>query len=57
MTTERYGNVRAVTIYNLQNRLRKLIASEGTPALQEAWDKMEQYIHSPHMWPKEEIEK
>lgn len=33
-----------VKMYNRINRLRKLIRSEGTPAIQEVWDEVEQFI-------------
>lgn len=42
--TERYGNRRVVKMFNQINALRKLIRSEGTPSIQEAWDKVEEHI-------------
>jgi len=42
--TERYGNLRVVKMFNQINDLRKLIRSEGTPSIQEAWDKVEEHI-------------
>ena len=42
--TEKYGNRRVVKMFNQINALRKLIRSEGTPAIQEAWDKVEEHI-------------
>ena len=36
--------IRAVTIYNYIGRLRKAIRAEGTPAIQEAWDKLEPHV-------------
>jgi hypothetical protein len=42
--TERYGNRRVVKMFNQINTLRKLIRSEGTPSIQEAWDKVEEHI-------------
>jgi len=42
--TERYGNRKVVKMFNQINALRKAIRSEGTPAIQEAWDKIEEHI-------------
>ena len=42
--TERYGNRRVVKMFNQINTLRSLIRSEGTPSIQEAWDKVEEHI-------------
>jgi hypothetical protein len=42
--TDRYGNRRVVKMFNQINALRKLIRSEGTPSIQEAWDKVEEHI-------------
>ena len=42
--TERYGNRRVVKMFNQINALRKLIRSEGTPSIQEAWDEVEEHI-------------
>ena len=36
--------IKAVTIYNKIDRLRKAIRREGTPAIQEAWDNLEPYV-------------
>lgn len=36
--------IRAVRIYNYIDRLRKLIRQEGSPAIQEAWDKLEPHV-------------
>lgn len=36
--------IKAVTIYNKIDRLRKAIRREGTPAVQEAWDNLEPYV-------------
>jgi len=36
--------IRAVTIYNKIDRLRKAIRREGTPAVQDAWDNLEPYV-------------
>lgn len=44
--SERYGNRRVVKMFNQINALRKLIRSEGTPSIQEAWDKVEEHIDS-----------
>jgi len=42
--TARYGNRTIVKMFNQINALRKAIRSEGTPAIQEAWDKVEEHI-------------
>lgn len=36
--------IRAVRIYNYIQRLREAIRREGTPAVQEAWDKLEPHV-------------
>ena len=36
--------IKAVTIYNKIDRLRKAIRREGTPAIQEAWDQIEPHV-------------
>jgi hypothetical protein len=36
--------IKAITIYRYIERLRKVIRSEGTPAIQEAWDKLEPHV-------------
>lgn len=36
--------IKAITIYNYIGRLRKVIRAEGTPAIQEAWDKLEPHV-------------
>lgn len=36
--------IKAVTIYNKIDRLRKAIRREGTPAVQDAWDNLEPYV-------------
>ena len=36
--------IKAITIYNYIGRLRKAIRAEGTPAIQEAWDKLEPHV-------------
>ncbi|MFN7002165.1 MAG: hypothetical protein ACK4NW_01900 [Roseinatronobacter sp.] len=40
----RFGNRRVTKMYAQINALRKLVASEGTPAIQAAWDKIEEHI-------------
>ena len=40
----RYGNRTIVKMFNQINALRKVIRSEGTPMIQEAWDKVEEHI-------------
>ena len=42
--TDRYGNRNIIKMFNQINTLRKAIRSEGTPAIQEAWDKVEEHI-------------
>jgi hypothetical protein len=36
--------IRAIKIYNYIERLRRAIRREGTPAIQEAWDKLEPHV-------------
>lgn len=36
--------IKAVTIYNKIERLRRAIRREGTPAIQETWDEIEPYV-------------
>lgn len=38
------NQIRAVRIYNYIQRLRAAIRREGTPAVQEAWDKLEPHV-------------
>lgn len=42
--TERYGQRTIVKMFNQISALRKAIRSEGTPLIQEAWDKVEEHI-------------
>lgn len=39
--TDRFGNVRVTKILRDLDRLRQAVHSEGTPAIQDAWDRME----------------
>jgi hypothetical protein len=43
-TDARYGNRRVSKMYAEIDALRRAIRSEGTPAIQDAWDKVEQHI-------------
>jgi hypothetical protein len=36
--------IRQVRIYNYIERLRRAIRREGTPEIQEAWDKLEPHV-------------
>ena len=36
--------IRAVTIYNKIERLRKAIRRDGTPAIQQRWDDLEPHV-------------
>lgn len=38
------NQIRAVRIHNYIERLRKAIRREGTPAVQDAWDKLEPHV-------------
>ena len=38
------NQIRAVRIYNYIQRLRAAIRREGSPAIQEAWDKLEPHV-------------
>lgn len=49
MRDERYGRVKFATIQATKNELRQAIQSEGTPRIQELWDRLEQWIDSPPM--------
>ena len=49
--TDRYGRVKFCTIYKAKDDLRKAIQDEGTERIQEAWDRLEQWIDSPPMMP------
>lgn len=40
----RYGNRRVTKMYAEIDALRRAIAAEGTPAIQEAWDRVEEHI-------------
>jgi len=53
--------IKAVTIYNKIDRLRKAIRREGTPAVQDAWDNLEPYVSTfmngiPHEPPRKDAE-
>jgi len=38
------NQIRQVRIYNYIDRMRKIVRQEGTPAIQEAWDKLEPHV-------------
>ena len=40
----RYGQRKVVKMYNDINKLRSAIRREGTPAIQEAWDAVEEHV-------------
>lgn len=40
----RYGNVRIVKLRAAVNTLRKAIQKEGTPDIQDAWDRCEPWV-------------
>lgn len=40
----RYGNRKVPKMYAQINELRRAIRAEGTPAIQDAWDKVEEHI-------------
>lgn len=42
--TQLYGRAKIVTLRRDVNALRKAIRAEGTPAVQDAWDKMERWV-------------
>lgn len=42
--SERYGNRRVPKMYAEINALRRAIAAEGSPLIQEAWSKVEEHI-------------
>lgn len=41
----RYGRTRIRRILTRIDALRKAIRSEGTPAIQDAWDELEPFVH------------
>lgn len=41
---QRYGKRRVTKMYAQVNELRRAIAAEGTPAIQRAWDSIEEHI-------------
>ncbi len=43
----KYGKTRVRKIRDCTDTLRKAIQSEGTPAIQDAWDRYEQFIQYP----------
>jgi hypothetical protein len=47
----RYGQTSQVKIYNAREVLRKAIMAEGTPAIQEAWDRLAPWIDAPNGLP------
>lgn len=42
--TERYGNRRVPRLIAKVNEHRKLVASEGSPAIQDSWSQIEEFI-------------
>lgn len=40
----RYGNRKVPKMYAQINELRKAIRAEGSPAIQDAWDNVEEHI-------------
>lgn len=38
------NQIRQVRIYNYIERMRRIVRQEGTPAVQEAWDKLEPHV-------------
>ncbi len=42
--TPRYGNRKVPKMYAEIQTLREAIRAEGTPAIQDAWDRVEQHI-------------
>ena len=43
-TDDRYTNRKVPKMYAQINELRRAIRAEGTPAIQDAWDKVEEHI-------------
>ena len=41
---DRYGQRKVTKMYAEVQALREIIRAEGTPAIQEAWDKVEEHI-------------
>lgn len=46
---DKYGRVKIATIQKAKDELRQAIQSEGSPRIQDAWDRLEQWIDSPPM--------
>lgn len=51
--TPRYGAIKITKIVAARNALRDAIRAEGTPRIQAAWDRLEQWIDSPPMMGQE----
>ena len=41
---ERYGNTKVATIRKKVDNLRVLILAQGTPEIQDAWEKLEAFV-------------
>lgn len=52
--SDRYGKRLIVTLYAQINDLRRAIRAEGTPRIQDAWDKVEEHIDRVYAEPKKE---
>lgn len=49
--TDRYGKTRIHKIRAAQNDLREAIRAEGTPSIQDAWDRLEPWLDMPAAQP------
>lgn len=45
--TERYGKTRLSKIRKAVNELRAAIRAQGTPDIQDAWDRLEPWLDAP----------
>ena len=55
MTTAKFGNRNVPKMIQQINELRQAIRWQGTPAIQDAWDKVEEHID--YAYRREESEK
>jgi hypothetical protein len=54
-TTETYGTRSVPDMFAQVNELRRSIRAEGTPAVQDAWDKVEEHIDFAYRKPSEQV--
>lgn len=49
----RYGNTKIIKLRHAVNELRKAIRAEGTPSIQDAWDRAEPWLDRMFIAPEE----